>query len=469
LEDIKHFKKTEMKKIFTTVTALACSALLFAQSPIPNGGFETWTGGNPTGWGSSDGIITGFGQPDPGGVERDTAMKASGTSSVRVETKTISVFGQTQDIPGVVSLGTLALDIATQNINIKGIAYTSRPDSFSFAYKYTSSNSGLDTGAAVVRLTKWVNGDTKEIGLAFLNVSNQGSFVTVKGKVNYTSLLAPDSLFIQLLSSASFSGGYVGSKLWADDLAFHGLDTAFKAYMTPTGSDVICVGESYDLEGDDIAGFTYRWLNNNAAISGATSYNYTTTTSGNYSLEVTNGSRVDTSDIFQLLVSPLPTVGLTGNPDTLRSTGAAITLVGGSPAGGTFSGTGVTGSTFNPATAGPGLKTITYTYSDANGCENTATETIFVKNTTSIEAIAKDYNITVFPNPAINEFTVTSDDRLVGGEIIISDIAGKIVGKTAITGNDTKVDASTWSNGNYVFQIMKDKKAIAAGKMNIAK
>ena len=40
---------------------------------------------------------------------------------------------------------------------------------------------------------------------------------------------------------------------------------------------------------------------------------------------------------------------------------AAVTMVG-SPAGGTFSGTGVTGDSFDPATAGTGGHTITYTY-----------------------------------------------------------------------------------------------------------
>ena len=48
-----------------------------------------------------------------------------------------------------------------------------------------------------------------------------------------------------------------------------------------------------------------------------------------------------------------------------------------SPPGGTFSGTGVSGSTFNPATAGAGSHLITYTFS-ASGCIKTATTNIVV-------------------------------------------------------------------------------------------
>jgi len=50
----------------------------------------------------------------------------------------------------------------------------------------------------------------------------------------------------------------------------------------------------------------------------------------------------------------------------------------GSPAGGTFSGTGVIFSAFNPSLAGPGSHTITYTYTDANNCTVTTEQSILV-------------------------------------------------------------------------------------------
>jgi len=50
----------------------------------------------------------------------------------------------------------------------------------------------------------------------------------------------------------------------------------------------------------------------------------------------------------------------------------------GSPAGGTFSGDGVSFSFFNPGIAGLGLKEITYTYTNANGCNLTARKNVLV-------------------------------------------------------------------------------------------
>ncbi|MBK8923820.1 MAG: DUF5011 domain-containing protein [Saprospirales bacterium] len=57
----------------------------------------------------------------------------------------------------------------------------------------------------------------------------------------------------------------------------------------------------------------------------------------------------------------------------------AFTLPDGTPAGGTFSGTGVVNiDEFDPAVAGAGVHVITYTGTDANGCSNTCTFTVTV-------------------------------------------------------------------------------------------
>jgi hypothetical protein len=55
-----------------------------------------------------------------------------------------------------------------------------------------------------------------------------------------------------------------------------------------------------------------------------------------------------------------------------------FTLTGGSPSGGTYSGAGVSGGTFDPAAAGAGTHTITYAYTDANGCSSSCTFDITV-------------------------------------------------------------------------------------------
>ncbi|MFZ1686556.1 MAG: HYR domain-containing protein, partial [Flavobacteriales bacterium] len=73
-----------------------------------------------------------------------------------------------------------------------------------------------------------------------------------------------------------------------------------------------------------------------------------------------------------ITVNPAPAVS-TGSYGPLCSNGAAITLSG-SPAGGTWSGTGVTGNSFDPGT---GTQTVTYTVT-VGGCTKSATTAIVV-------------------------------------------------------------------------------------------
>ena len=58
----------------------------------------------------------------------------------------------------------------------------------------------------------------------------------------------------------------------------------------------------------------------------------------------------------------------------------------GTPAGGTWSGTGVIGNDFNPGTAGVGNWTLTYSFTDANGCSNTDQVLMTVINPTQAVA-----------------------------------------------------------------------------------
>lgn len=58
---------------------------------------------------------------------------------------------------------------------------------------------------------------------------------------------------------------------------------------------------------------------------------------------------------------------------------AAVSLSG-TPAGGSWSGPGVSGNTFDPVLAGPGNHAVTYTVTDVNGCEGNASVQIIVND-----------------------------------------------------------------------------------------
>ncbi len=65
----------------------------------------------------------------------------------------------------------------------------------------------------------------------------------------------------------------------------------------------------------------------------------------------------------------------------------AFALTGGLPTGGVYSGAGVLANVFNPATAGVGTHTITYTYTAEGGCVNSCTFTITVNPTPTVNPI----------------------------------------------------------------------------------
>ena len=89
-----------------------------AQNAIPNAGFETWSGGNPTGWATINAFASGS------AAQATTAGNYhGGTSAVELTTKS-TLFGLA---PGVIATGTL--DIASQNF-LGGIPFNLRPDSF---------------------------------------------------------------------------------------------------------------------------------------------------------------------------------------------------------------------------------------------------------------------------------------------------------------------------------------------------
>ncbi|MCX6271953.1 MAG: gliding motility-associated C-terminal domain-containing protein [Bacteroidetes bacterium] len=94
-----------------------------------------------------------------------------------------------------------------------------------------------------------------------------------------------------------------------------------------------------------------------------------------YTLTVAGGC----SDSVTVLiaVTPGPTAALPALPG-MCITASPLTLNGGIPAGGTYSGTGVIGNTFDPTLSGVGTFTITYTVMDASSCLGSASQSIQV-------------------------------------------------------------------------------------------
>lgn len=116
------------------------------------------------------------------------------------------------------------------------------------------------------------------------------------------------------------------------------------------------------------------------------------------------------TDTFLITIYPLPLPTVSLDP-VICLEGTPI-LITGDPAGGYFTGTGVSGDTFDPALAGdPGVYTVTYTYTDGNGCTNTASGSIeVIQNSVDlgIDIYIPEYSTTVL-NPIGGTTTVLWD------------------------------------------------------------
>jgi hypothetical protein len=124
----------------------------------------------------------------------------------------------------------------------------------------------------------------------------------------------------------------------------------------------------------------------------------------------------------------LPIVSFTGNPDTV-CTSSGTSIFTGNPAGGTFTGSGITDTLFIPSQATVGMDTIRYTYTDTSGCTNSTYQLVNVTICTGINALANANNsLHIYPNPTSGMVTISFVSSEEGTySIKLSDMTGREV------------------------------------------
>lgn len=131
----------------------------------------------------------------------------------------------------------------------------------------------------------------------------------------------------------------------------------------------LCDGETLDAM-DQTVNTNYQWHNGSGPIVGETNSTYTMTASGNYYLVANDGLCIDTRDVINLTIYPNPTADFETFGTTHCDNEGATPILNPTPAGGTYTGTGISGTDFNPSTAGAGTHTLYYDYTDVNGCSD---------------------------------------------------------------------------------------------------
>ncbi|MCB9232418.1 MAG: SBBP repeat-containing protein [Bacteroidia bacterium] len=173
------------------------------------------------------------------------------------------------------------------------------------------------------------------------------------------------------------------------------------------------------------------------------------TSSGTFTQTLTNAAGCDSTLTLNLTINSSPVVSISpvSGPVCLN---AGVVSLSATPAGGTFSGTGVSGSSFDPTVAGVGTHSITYSYTDANGCDgmDSISVTVVICNGTPDPLLTE---IRLFPNPNRGIFTL--DGIQPGSQIEVWNVFGQMIFEEQVWQTQQEVNLENAAQGTYFLKL----------------
>lgn len=175
---------------------------------------------------------------------------------------------------------------------------------------------------------------------------------------------------------------------------------------------------------------------------------------------VSSGCGSVTSSVAIITVNAFPVITFTPSPVVCRSdAGFSISA---SPAGGVFSGPGVTGSVFTPSVATVGPKAVTYTVSNA-GCQSVVTRTIQVNECAERRITLDQFPaVVVYPVPNRGSFNIRLNTELYSKlNIKLYNNLGSLVKSESVSGltygSVIPVQATNLPYGTYSLFLSNDE------------
>jgi hypothetical protein len=271
-----------------------------------------------------------------------------------------------------------------------------------------------------------------------LSVSGASAYAWSNSAVTSTILVTP-------LTTTSYT--VVGVTNSCSMTAVSSVTVSPNPTVTVTGTNVICEGQSVNLAATGASNYTWSTGSNSSTITETPLANVDYTVTG------ATGTCTDVT-IISVTVYALPSVSLTAS-NTIACVGDTTINLMGSPSGGIYSGTGVTGSIFTPATSG--TFTSVYSFTNPNtGCANTTSISLEVSECVGISVNNKSVSgIQVYPNPNQGEFTI----ELANGSaksIVVTDVTGRVVLTTSTSLDSMNLNIVELANGVYYVSISSE-------------
>lgn len=218
-----------------------------------------------------------------------------------------------------------------------------------------------------------------------------------------------------------------------------------------TAQSSVCLGTA--LQFTDFSSnvpTSWSWDFGDGTTSNQQNPSHTYATAGVYTVTLTvTNSAGSSSQTVTMTVNESPSVSLTTSDadNTVCLNSGILTLVP-TPSGSMLYGPGVSGTSFDPASAFTGVGTwnVIATYSDANGCSDSASVTIIVEACASLGE-QESATIQIYPNPNKGSFTVSGLE--MNGSVDIVDINGKLIYRGTANGVKLDVEMPQVTSGVY--------------------
>jgi gliding motility-associated-like protein len=237
----------------------------------------------------------------------------------------------------------------------------------------------------------------------------------------------------------------------------HGCENTDQVTITITGEPLyvgisippveICEGDTVQLFAEASGGsgeYTYNWTSYpegfNSQDQNPLIYPSATTT---FIVEANDG-HCKATDSAMVIVHPLPVLHCPGTIEICEDA-LPFALTESTPAGGTYSGKGISNGVFYPMVAGAGMHEITYVYQDEFGCSNSCTFDIIV------HPLLEGCNIfgpdTACPNTTDNIYS--GPDGMLAYEWSIIDGTATIVGPS----NEKSVNVTAGEGRSFILSL----------------
>ncbi|MCW3103127.1 MAG: hypothetical protein JWO09_1567 [Bacteroidetes bacterium] len=326
-----------------------------------------------------------------------------------------------------------------------------------FAYWSTTGtfNNMSDTTAQLAR------------GLAFISCSRSVSGTAAICAGDSALLTASASPSYQWYKNGDTIAGATSQNFYATGTGVYncrlndacGTDTCLSGVHVTAADPVVNLGPDTTHCGPLVLnaanpGASYLWQD------ASTAQLFTVISSSSYYVTVTDANGCTGKDTVNITIRPLPVVTLAAANDTMCDSGMPVALTG-TPSGGTYSGTGVTASSFDPQVTGAGTYTALYTYTDSLGCSAAGSVGLFVDLCTGI-AVEDQNEIFIYPNPATDVIHLDLPASPNFPRVFfLYDQAGKLILTRELHENSETIDVSNLAEGLYLAEtVVGGKRAV---------